>query len=676
MATLPSLRLCVLFSVLLQSAAAIPSAAAAPVTVVPRPAGLEVSPGAPGFRLTAGLPIVVAVPPEQRAEVLGVAQRFSRWAVPVVGGAPAPVRTGAATEAGRGLLLTTEAAPSGRNGEGYTLSVRPAGITIRARRPAGFFYGLQTLRQLFPPPAESGTRVPAGFSLPAVSITDQPRFPVRSVMLDSARHLQSIGFLKRTIDQMAYHKLNRFHWHLSDDQGWRLEIKKYPKLTSVGAWRVEAGGRKYGGYYTQAQVRDLVAYARERYVTIQPEIDMPAHIQSALAAYPELACFPRPFIVSTAGVSANGVGSPDVLCASKPESFRFVTDVLTEVMALFPSKEIHIGGDECDKTRWRACPSCQARIREKGLKNETALQNDFTQRLAAFLESRGRELQGWNEIEEGGPLPKSVVVHLWNDPSTLERSAAAGHDIVYSFTRSLYLDQDPASLTVERVYSTEPLPDGASAMARRHLLGLEACLWTERRDGDATTDEYLWPRVAALAEAAWSPPPVREWENFRARLVTGHLDRLARISLDRSATPRQAAARRQNLYENGALAVGIEAGRWDPSMMSESVVTREWEITTLLDRPGLWGVQPRFSHGAHGIAVSEIALIRRGADGGETTVATDTHEAWVGTDVRNARFRLPVPARDPAARYFLRVRLRSDGGTDSHGALLLYAPPK
>jgi hexosaminidase len=500
-------------------------------------------------------------------------------------------------------------------------------------------------------------------------------------MLDSARHLQSIDFLKKTIDRMAFHKLNRFHWHLTDDQGWRLEIKKYPKLTSVGAWRVEAGGRRYGGYYTQAQVRDLVAYARGRYITIQPEIDMPAHIQSALAAYPELACFPQPsFIVSTAGVSANGVGSPEVLCVSKPGSFAFVTNVLTEVMSLFPSREIHIGGDECAKDRWKACPSCQGRIREKGLKDETALQNDFTQRVTAFLESRGRKLQGWNEIEEGGPLPKSVVVHLWNDPSTLERSTGAGRDIVYSYTRYLYLDQDPASLTLERIYSTEPLPVGTSPEARRHLLGLEACLWTERRDGDTTTDDYLWPRVSALAEAAWSPNAVRSWEDFRKRMTSAHLDRMARVSVGCRATAQQIAARWRHLYENGDLAVGIDAGRWDPAMMSESVVTREWEITKLLNRNGLWTVQPRYTSGAHGIAVTEIALIQRrpksSPGDSEKIVATDTHEAWIGTDVRNARFRLPVSAYDPKARYYIRLRLRSDGGTDSNGTITLYAPPK
>ncbi|MES2463949.1 MAG: beta-N-acetylhexosaminidase, partial [Armatimonadota bacterium] len=642
------------------------SAPAREAAVVPRPVSQITPAGEPGFRLSSSLPVIVVVPAAQRAEVCAAAERFARWARPVVGSG-VRVRTEAAARARQAILLTNAGVSSSLNREGYTLSVRSTGITISARQPAGFFYGLQTLRQLFPPIAESGQRVPPGFVLPAVSITDQPRFPVRSVMLDSARHLQSIGFLKKTIDQMAYHKLNRFHWHLSDDQGWRLEIKKYPKLTSVGAWRMEAGGRRYGGFYTQAQVRDLVAYARERYVTIQPEIDMPAHIQSALAAYPELACFPKPFIVSTAGVSANGVGSPEVLCVSKPNSFRFVTDVLTEVMALFPSKEIHIGGDECDKTRWKACPVCQERIRAKGLKNETALQNDFTQRLAAFLQSRGRRLQGWNEIEEGGPLPNNVVVHLWNDPTTLERSSRAEHDIIYSYKRTLYLDQDPASLTPERVYATEPLPAGASAMARKHLLGLEACLWTERRDGDKTTDDYLWPRVAALAEAAWTPTTRREWENFRTRMTGTHLHRMARISVGEGAAPQTVAMRWRHLYENGALAVGAEAGSWEPSMMSETEVTREWEITKFLDRPGLWGVQPQYVQGAHGIAVSEISLVRRAASsdstGDGTVIATDRHEAWAGTDVRNARFRLPVPRIDSKARYFLRIRLRSDGGT-------------
>ena len=501
-----------------------PVRAAETPVIVPQPVRVEAVAGDAGFSLGSPVSLTAVVSTDQRGEVKGIAERFARWLRPVAG-VPVKVSTADTLPTKAAIVLTTLGAPDTLGDEGYTLASGAGGIVIRARQPAGLFYGLQTLRQLFPVTAESGRRVPDGFALPAVSVTDQPRFPVRSVMLDSARHLQSIGFLKKTIDEMAYHKLNRFHWHLSDDQGWRLEIKKYPKLTTVGAWRTEAGGRRYGGFYTQKQVRDLVAYARERYVTIQPEIDMPAHIQSALAAYPEIACFPKPFIVSTAGVSANGVGSPDVLCPSKEVAFRFVSDVLTEVMALFPSREIHIGGDECSKVRWRACPVCQARIKEKSLKDENALQNEFTQRIAAFLETHGRRLQGWNEIEEGGPLSQNVVVQLWNNPRTLLRSATAGRDIVYSYTAYLYLDYNPASQTTERVYAVNPLPDDAAPLVREHLLGMEACLWTERRDGDATTDDYLWPRVAALAEACWTPPALRNWPDFRHRLLTTHLDR-------------------------------------------------------------------------------------------------------------------------------------------------------
>lgn len=375
-------------------------------------------------------------------------------------------------------------------------------------------------------------------------------------------------------------------------------------------------------------------------------------------------------------MSKSGVGSPEVLCVSKPGSFRFVTDVLTEVMALFPSPEIHIGGDECAKERWKACPVCQARIKGLGLADETALQNEFTRRLTAFLQTKGWRLQGWNEVEEGGPLPRTVVVQLWNNPVTLARSAGAGRDIVFSYTPFLYLDQDPAGLTLERICATEPLPANASPAERRHLLGLEACLWTERRDGDATTDDYLWPRVAGLAEAAWSPVAVRDWADFRRRLVAAHLDRMARVSLGAGVPGPQIARRRRHLYDTGELAVGREAGRWDPSMMSESPVTRDWEITKLLTRPGAWRAQPVYTSGAHAMEVHEIALIRRDATGRETILATDTHEGWAGTAVQNTRYRLPVPARDPSARYFLRVHLRSDGGTDSQGMILLYAPEK
>jgi len=362
--------------------------------------------------------------------------------------------------------------------------------------------------------------------------------------LDVSRHFMPVEFVKRYIDLMSRYKLNTFHWHLTDDQGWRIEIKKHPRLVETGAWRKSIGfgldpkssraygpDGRYGGYYSQADVKEIVAYAQARHITIVPEIEMPGHSSAALAAYPEFAC----------PASASGTQrSPDVYCAGNENSFNFVEDVLTEVCQLFPGKYIHIGGDEVSRRAWRACPLCQARITEEGLGRIDALQNYFVRRIAKFLESKERSVIGWSEINQGG-LPTETTVMDWLGGAA--EVARAGHDVVRCPNSYCYFDyyqarerasEPPASgafLPLERVYSFEPIPEGLAAQYHIHVLGPQANLWTEYVPSLPQIEYMMFPRICAIAEVAWSPRTERHWGNFLNRLHT-HCQRLSQLQVN------------------------------------------------------------------------------------------------------------------------------------------------
>jgi hexosaminidase len=387
---------------------------------------------------------------------------------------------------------------------------------------------VQTLRQLIPSAGPAGRR-----SVPAVTVSDRPRFRYRGMHLDVGRHLFPVAFIKRYIDLLSRYKLNAFHWHLTDDQGWRIEIRKYPLLTQVGAWRREtvkepnldpyAGdGIPYGGFYTQAEVRDVVEYARRRHVTVIPEIEMPGHSQAALAAYPELACSPGPFEVRTTW----GVDE-DVHCPTE-RTFAFLEDVLTEVLALFPSPYVHIGGDEVPKTRWKESAEAQAVIRREGLKDEHELQSWFIRRIERFLLAQGRRLIGWDEILEGGLAPEATVMS-WRGTAGGIAAAQQGHDAIMTPGSHLYFDHyqgDPAFeplaiggfTPLDKVYAYEPVPDTLTADEARHILGAQANVWTEYLKTPAQVEYMALPRMLALAEVVWSPRETRDWADFARRL--------------------------------------------------------------------------------------------------------------------------------------------------------------
>lgn len=410
--------------------------------------------------------------------------------------------------------------------EGYRLESETEGITILSGTHAGLFYGIQTLRQLI---------LPAGI-VPVVHIEDEPRFGYRGMHLDVGRHMFPVSFIKKYIDLLATYKFNRFHWHLTEDQGWRIEILKYPRLTEVGAYRRETAveknfeplgeyigdGQPYGGFFTQDEVREVVEYARQRHVTIIPEIEMPGHSVAALAAYPELACTPGPFEVSTYW----GVRD-DIYCPSE-RTFEFLEDVLTEVMELFPGEYIHIGGDEAPRVRWEQSALAQEVIRREGLADEDELQSYFIRRIERFLLDHGRRLIGWDEILQGGLAPEATVMS-WRGMAGGIDAARQGHDVIMTPGSHLYFDHyqgsrelEPLAIggfsPLEKVYSFDPVPDELSAEEARHILGAQANVWTEYMKTSDYVEYMVAPRILALAEVVWSPREIRNWEGFVARL--------------------------------------------------------------------------------------------------------------------------------------------------------------
>ncbi len=427
----------------------------------------------------------------------------------------------------------------------YHLAVDKNGVHIDGDNETGVFYGIQTLIQLLPLPSDTKT-----LSIPEVQIKDRPRFAYRGLMLDVGRHFMPVSFVKRFIDYLALHKMNYFHWHLTEDQGWRIEIKKYPLLTQVGAWR---GGtvigkrpwkgndnQRYGGFYTQDQIRDVVAYASARYVTIIPEIEMPGHGSAAIAAYPWLSCFPNEktnipdSILSDEGKKANGKivyekwgVAEDVFCAGKDSVFQFLQDVIDEVAPLFPSKYIHVGGDECPKTNWKRCPLCQKRIHDLGLKDEHGLQSYFIQCMEKYINSKGKTLIGWDEILEGGLAPNAVVMSWRGEKGGIE-AAKQQHKVIMTPTTYVYLDYDQSrhddSLTIggfiplEKVYKYEPIPAELPVEDGRYILGGQANIWTEYMPWPSKVEYMMFPRVTALSEVLWSPKSARNWEDFQQRL--------------------------------------------------------------------------------------------------------------------------------------------------------------
>ncbi len=523
--SLPSLAIRVCGALVAGMATLVAGAPTPRPTVIPRPAVMELGDGA----FTFGPNTTIRATADVRREAQYLADLLAAptgWELPVVE-SPSP------GEGANGVVLRTAEGKDHLGPEGYELTVEPDRVLAEAATPAGLFYAVQTLRQLLPAAVESACRTTGvEWTVPCVHVEDRPRYRWRGLMLDPGHNFLTVEFTKRYIDTMALYKLNRLHWHLTD-MGWAIEIKKYPELTNVEKWPAVAPRwrRVYGkcthGFYTQDEVRDLVAYAADRHVTIVPEIELPAHASAALACYPELRC---PTATNRKDPVDSYFDYPNNYCAGSEKTFEFLEDVFSEVIELFPSPLVHIGGDERIKGVWSKCPRCQARMKAEGLASEEELQSYFVKRIERFVVGKGRRIIGWTEIVEGGLAPDATV-QSWLDAKHAVAAANAGHDVVMSTNKNCYLNY--RGLALETCYAFEPTPPELSPEKARHVLGLEPCLWGFPQHRH---DELVFPRLCAFAEVGWSAKDARDWPGFLQRLKA-HGRRLDEIGIDYHRDP-------------------------------------------------------------------------------------------------------------------------------------------
>lgn len=493
------------------------------VSIIPQPVMMQTAPG--NFILDANTAIRYNA---QQKEIKAAADFLSAQ-VKTISGLALPVNI-----AKQKIIQLSIEKIAGIGNEGYKIDITAKGIIIKANTKEGIVYGIQSLLQTLP-----AIRTNAKLEIPCLSITDYPRFKYRGMHLDVSRHFFGPELIKEYIDLIASYKMNIFHWHLVDDQGWRIEIKKYPNLTITGAWRVDHTDKvwssrpqakpeekpTYGGYYTQEQIKEIIAYAAARNVTIIPEIEMPGHVASAIAAYPQLSCTQQPQLPLTGG---NYAGMSSNYCAGNDSVFTFLENVLTEVINLFPSAYIHIGGDEVDKSPWKNCTKCQARIKKEGLKNEEELQSYFIKRIEKFISSKKRKMIGWDEILEGGLAPEATVMSWRGEAGGIE-AAKMKHDVIMTPGKPVYFDHyqagpegEPIAIggmnTLKNVYDYEPVPKELTADETKYILGAQANLWTEYVTTAEHVEYMVLPRMPALAEVLWTSKENKDWNNFNQRL--------------------------------------------------------------------------------------------------------------------------------------------------------------
>lgn len=497
-------------------------------SIIPAPMKAEAQEGQ--FQLTADTRILADDQFKNEAQLLAARLR-------VATGYPIKIKSAPATPSASDIVLTAQDAGSDLGAEGYALSVQSKGVTVRATTAAGIFYGTQSLLQLLPPEIFSTNVANTMWQVPCVQVEDHPRFGWRGFMLDVSRHFYTKAQVEQVLDLMALYKLNTFHWHLVDDQGWRIEIKKYPRLTQVGAWREGVGfgldpksttaydkrGR-YGGFYTQRDIKEVVAYAAARHITIVPEIEMPGHSSAALRAYPQFLCPNVQITLPEKGGIFHGV-----YCAGNDGTFIFLGNILDEVTKLFPGKYIHIGGDEVNKSNWEHCNLCQARMKTEGLKDERELQAYFIRRIEKIVNDHGKALIGWSEIREGGLAPSAALMD-WIGGGA--ESASSGHDVVMSPTKYCYFDHyqstnhtaEPKAiggyLPLSQVYEFDPVPENLAPEYQARVLGGQANLWTEYVAGFRHVEYMMFPRLDALSEDDWTPKDAKDWDDFQKRVAT------------------------------------------------------------------------------------------------------------------------------------------------------------
>ena len=563
--------------------------------------------------------------------------------------------------AGRIVMSLAPDSPLGP--EGYDLSIEPESVLLRAATAAGLFYGVQTIDQMLSPGAgtERTAAVIGPKSLPCMRIHDQPRFRWRGLMLDCSRTFLTVDYLKRSVDRMALYKLNVLHLHLTDDQGWRLEIKKYPKLTTMGS-RFDAKFGGGGGYYTQEEMRNLVQYARDRNVTIVPEIEFPGHSVEVLAAYPELACPipnrpPRevaPYWEMEKGMAAFRAnhGHTDPLCAGNDLMFQMYQDIFSEVISLFPSEFIHLGGDEVPKEAWNQCPRCQARIQKEGLKDEEGLQSYAIKRIVEFIADKGRRAIGWDEILEGGLAPGAAVMS-WRGTQGGLAAAQQGHDVVMTPGSNCYLDSSVIRRPTDVFYSYEPVPKELSGNLTPHIIGVQGSMWTHIAIDEKSIDFQTYPRLLALAEVGWSPI-ARNWPDFQRRLQS-QMKRLQLLGVQ--------------CFDAASLSREKKIGGWQASEVEgDSPHVLEWDTTSLMRKPGQYEVHIRREAGQKRVFVQSIVLLEDGREIGRETLVGPLHDfafGWVELDKPR-----------PGAHYTIRLGMWGDLKNDIVGSVSLVEPAR
>jgi len=580
------------------------------------------------------------------------------------------------------VVTTADALPS-LGAEGYELTVAPDSVVIRAPAAAGAFYGMQTLLQLLPPEiyaARPATGVP--WTIPCVYIQDQPRFPWRGWMLDSVRHFFNKDEVKKLLDAMALHKLNRFHWHLDDDAGWRLEINKWPLLTQVGAWRtnilfglnprastawrVNGTNGNYGGYYTQAEAREIVAYAAQRHITVIPEIEMPGHSTAAIKAYPQFACGCPTCYNSTSSIDITNSNASGVFCAARPETMAFLQDILTEVMDIFPGPYIHIGGDEVNFSNWQRHSLDQALISSLGLSTMQQYQGYFTQQIANWIKSRGRTMIGWSEFLNGGLVTNAMLMD-WKVGSNSRaiQAATSGLPVVMTPTTYCYINEwenggtygstvvwsneppaQPGYVPLATVYSMEPIPAGLPAAYTNHILGPQGNNWAEYIPSLLNMEFRAYPRLCALAEVGWTPASLKNYTDFTNRLVV-HKQRLtqAGVNYNPSAEPPR-------------------FGTWSPAQTPATYSTLTWNITASATGPGEIDLSFCWKSGAHGLDIAWAAVLENGVE-----IDRDIHAGFTGASMTRPAYVLRLPKWRQGATYTLAASVQGRGGTDSNGVV-------
>ncbi len=503
----------------------VPLANAQEVSIIPEPVNLELKTGT--FTIDKKTKIVYE---KGNVDLRAIGEKLSDQ-IKELTGFQLEVTDGGQNDAQQNIYLSLNKKSDTLGNEGYSLDVDKNGIQAKANKEAGIFYAAQTIYQLIPTDKEKDAQL-SSVTVPAVEISDYPRFGWRGLMLDVGRYFYSVDFIKEYIDNIAMHKMNTFHWHLTEDHGWRIEIKQYPKLIEIGAWRDgtqfsrfqgDINKNPHGGFYTQDQIREVVKYAQERYITIIPEIEMPGHATAALSAYPELSCTGGPFIIPDHwGIQK------EIFCAGNEQTFEFLENVLAEVADLFPSPIIHIGGDEAPKDRWKACAKCQKRIKDENLKDEHELQSYFITRIEKFVNSKGKKIIGWDEILEGGLAPNAMVMS-WRGEKGGIAAAKLKHEVIMAPNTYAYFDYHQGEhdleprgfgnlLTLEKVYSYEPRHESFTDEEAGYIKGVQGNVWAEFIHTPEKVQYFAFPRAAALAEIAWSPSSKKDWESFQKRI--------------------------------------------------------------------------------------------------------------------------------------------------------------